>query len=351
MGILSDLLGGIAKDLYGGLPQEVKGIYTDELTQLTSPDITFQPFTVTGPTGAQTGVTRDPITGQLGMQYTLDPTELALQDDLLAQSQAMLTGAVGDRATREQDIYDTIRATQLGEEERQRLALEERLASQGRLGVQTAMFGGTPEQLALAQAQEEAQARASLAAIEQARAEQMQQAGLSEQFLQQAYTPQAAMLSALSPALNIASLEDVARRQQGEFDYQTQLANLQGAVGQSQGLADLYAGMFAGAGGLLSGLTAAVPGTLDAVANIKNAFFPSSIPSSSDINLKDNIKRVGKLPNGLSTYTWNWTEEAKEIVGNQPSYGVIAQEVQQVLPEAVIRQSNGYLAVDYSKIL
>jgi hypothetical protein len=182
---------------------------------------------------------------------------LALQDDLLKQSQAMLTGAVGDRATREQDIYNTIRATQLDEEERQRLALEERLANQGRLGVQTAMFGGTPEQLALAQAQEEAQARASLAAIEQARAEQMQQAGLSQQFLQQAYVPQAAMLSALSPALNIASLEDVARRQQGEFDYQAALANLQGAVGQSQGLADLYAGMFTGAGGLLGGITSA----------------------------------------------------------------------------------------------
>lgn len=257
MGILADLLGSIAEDLYDEIPKEVKSIYTDELTQLTAPDITFQPFTVTGPTGAQTGVTRDPITGQLGMQYTLDPTELALQDDLLTQSQAMLTSAVGDRATREQDIYDTIRATQLGEEERQRLALEERLASQGRLGVQTAMFGGTPEQLALAQAQEEAQARASLAAIEQARAEQMQQAGLSQQFLQQAYTPQAAMLSALSPALNIASLEDVARRQQGEFDYQAALANLQGSVGQAQGLADLYAGMFTGAGGLLGGVTSA----------------------------------------------------------------------------------------------
>ena len=271
MGILADLLGDIAEDLYDEIPSEVKSIYTDELTQLTAPDITFQPFTVTGPTGAQTGVTRDPVTGQLSTQLTLDPTELALQDDLLAQSQSMLTESVGDRAAREQDIYDAIRATQLGEEENQRLALEERLFNQGRLGVQTAMFGGTPEQLALARAQEEAQARASLAAIEQARAEQMQQAGLSQQFLQQAYTPQAAMLSALSPALNIASLEDVARRQQGEFDYQTALANLQGAVGQSQGLADLYAGMFTGAGGLLGGLTAAVPGTLDAIASITEA--------------------------------------------------------------------------------
>lgn len=339
MGILSDLLGSIADDLYDEIPEEVKNIYTEELTQLTAPDITFQPFTVTGPTGAQTGITRDETTGQLTTQYTLDPTELALQDDLLKQSQAMLTGAVGDRATREQDIYNTIRATQLDEEESQRLALEERLFNQGRLGVQTAMFGGTPEQLALARAQEEAQARASLAAIEQARAEQMQQAGLSQQFLQQAYVPQSAMLSALSPALNIASLEDVARRQQGEFDYQAALANLQGSVGQAQGLADLYAGMFTGAGGLLGGVTSAGTDIITALIN------------KSDIALKTNIKPVGKLPNGLSLYTWDWTEEAQEIVGNQPSYGVIAQEVQQVIPEAVIKQNDGYLAVDYSKIL
>lgn len=95
----------------------------------------------------------------------------------------------------------------------------------------------------------------------------MQQAGLSQQFLQQAYTPQSAMLSALSPALNIASLEDVARRQQGEFDYQTALANLQGSVGQAQGLADLYSGMFTGAGGLLGGITGGATDIITALIN------------------------------------------------------------------------------------
>jgi hypothetical protein len=40
--------------------------------------------------------------------------------------------------------------------ERDRLALEQRMAAQGRLGVATAAYGGTPEQLALAKAQQEA---------------------------------------------------------------------------------------------------------------------------------------------------------------------------------------------------
>jgi hypothetical protein len=88
-----------------------------------------------------------------------------------------------DPAAREQEVYDRIRATQVGEEERQRLALEERLASQGRLGVQTAMFGGTPEQLALAKAQESAQNQASLMAMQQAQQERLQQAALAEQLL------------------------------------------------------------------------------------------------------------------------------------------------------------------------
>ena len=84
----------------------------------------------------------------------------------------LLTG-VGDR---EQQIFERIRASQTPEEQRQRLALEERLAAQGRLGTSSAAYGGaTPEQLAMETAQAEARNRASLAAMEQARAEQQQQ--------------------------------------------------------------------------------------------------------------------------------------------------------------------------------
>tara|TARA_S200000501_G_scaffold205615_2_gene193338 strand:+ start:2692 stop:4134 length:1443 start_codon:yes stop_codon:yes gene_type:complete len=83
---------------------------------------------------------------------------------------------------REQEIFGRIRAMQTPEEKRQRLALEERLFNQGRLGVRTAMFGGTPEQLALAKAQEEAQDRAALAAMQQAQQEQRQQAAIGAQF-------------------------------------------------------------------------------------------------------------------------------------------------------------------------
>ena len=113
-------------------------------------------------------------------------------------------------ADREAEVFERIRATQRPEEERRRLELEQRLAAQGRLGVRTAQYGGTPEQLALAKAQEEAEDKASLAAIQQAQSERQQalgeaqalggmfsaQAGLSSQLQSQAQQ-RAAQLSQL----------------------------------------------------------------------------------------------------------------------------------------------------------
>ena len=115
------------------------------------------------------------------MPFGLSQQEAAAQQAFGLGGQFM--GQAGmPMGAREQAVYDRIRATQLGEEERQRLALEERLFAQGRGGVQTSMFGGTPEQLALAKAQESAQNQAALMAMQQAQAEQAQQAALGAQY-------------------------------------------------------------------------------------------------------------------------------------------------------------------------
>lgn len=71
---------------------------------------------------------------------------------------------------------------------------------------------------------------------------------------------------------------------------------------------------------------------------------------TSDRNLKTNIRKVGELASGLNTYFWDWTEEAKQFVGNQNTFGVIAQEAQLLFPEAVMMHPDGYLQVDYSRI-
>ena len=133
-------------------------------------------------TGAATALTRGQT--QLGQ----DPYGI-LNQQLLAQGAAdlggMFMGQAGlPMAGRETDVYNRMRAMQAPEEQRQQLALEERLYNQGRMGVQTNMYGGTPEQFALSKAQAEAQNQASLMAITQAQAEQQQQAGLGSQFAQ-----------------------------------------------------------------------------------------------------------------------------------------------------------------------
>ena len=128
--------------------------------------------------------------GQLGQQAlglgsqglaTQAPSDVEALRQQYGQLASQAAGDVlGSTAGRESDVYERIRATQRPEEQRQRLQLEERLANQGRLGVRTNMFGGTPEQAALSQAQEEAQNRASLAAIQQAQSEQQQALGTAQ---------------------------------------------------------------------------------------------------------------------------------------------------------------------------
>ena len=76
----------------------------------------------------------------------------------------------------------------------------------------------------------------------------------------------------------------------------------------------------------------------------------------SDARFKRNIET---LPNALDAvgklrgvrYEWN-TEEFKDRefpAGKQ--VGLIAQEVREVVPQAVIEQSDGYLAVDYARLV
>jgi hypothetical protein len=71
----------------------------------------------------------------------------------------------------------------------------------------------------------------------------------------------------------------------------------------------------------------------------------------SDIRTKENIKQVGVLPNGLSVYEYEYKDEFKGITGSGKHYGVMAQEVEKVIPEAVGIHWTGYKSVDYSKVI
>ena len=64
----------------------------------------------------------------------------------------------------------------------------------------------------------------------------------------------------------------------------------------------------------------------------------------SDLALKQDVTLLGYLANGLGYYRFSY-------LGGQKAYvGVIAQEVQAVMPEAVTRGRDGYLRVHYEKL-
>jgi len=64
----------------------------------------------------------------------------------------------------------------------------------------------------------------------------------------------------------------------------------------------------------------------------------------SDIMLKHDIVFLGRLDDGLGFYRFSYNGTAKAYVG------VIAQEVQQVMPQAVARGRDGYLTVNYERL-
>ena len=71
----------------------------------------------------------------------------------------------------------------------------------------------------------------------------------------------------------------------------------------------------------------------------------------SDTELKKNIEKKGELEPGVGWYTWDWNDKAKEIgIDAEPTEGVLAQEVLEIKPDAVMVK-DGYYAVDYGKIL
>lgn len=64
----------------------------------------------------------------------------------------------------------------------------------------------------------------------------------------------------------------------------------------------------------------------------------------SDIALKQDVVLLGHLANGLGYYRFSYLGSSKTYVG------VIAQEVQGLVPEAVSRGRDGYLRVYYEKL-
>ena len=74
----------------------------------------------------------------------------------------------------------------------------------------------------------------------------------------------------------------------------------------------------------------------------------AAIGKYSDIRLKKNIKKIGELRDGINIYSYNYIDY-KDLPKDK-QIGVMAQEVEKVIPEAVMTMADGYKAVNYALI-
>jgi len=243
----------------GDIGERAYGEFTgpDGLAERIGGMLEFQPYTVTTATGGRFGMTQDPVTGEMQYGIQMSPEEQEFQRRRFEQSGMFFDQAAVPVAEREQQVFDRMMTAMSPSQERERLALEQRLAAQGRLGTQTAAFGGTPEALTLAKAQEEARNQAILQAMEFAGTEQQRQAQLGTGMLGASYVPQAQLLSAITPGMTAAEQRRAALTDQAKSYGETYAAGLNALLSAGLGQANIAGGFGSslaqgGLGGLFS---------------------------------------------------------------------------------------------------
>jgi len=101
----------------------------------------------------------------------------------------------------------------------------------------------------------------------------------------------------------------------------------QAALGQYSANQAANQGMFGGLGSIMGGVGAMAQGGMFA----------------SDRRLKKNVQKIGKMC-GLNVYKFDY-------IWDEPSIGFMADEVKEVMPEAVMTHESGYDMVNYNMVL
>lgn len=71
---------------------------------------------------------------------------------------------------------------------------------------------------------------------------------------------------------------------------------------------------------------------------------------SSDRGIKENILEIGTHPLGIGLYFFNYKPEYRDAWGHGRQFGVMADEVEKVMPEAVSVHPDGYKMVNYAML-
>lgn len=122
-----------------------------------------------------------------------------------------------------------------------------------------------------------------------------------------------------------------------------------GTAGAQGGLiTDAAAAEAAGIVGAASAKQQGAAGLFGGLATLGGAALLAPAGTFSDERLKTNIKKID-TEKGHNIYSWSWNELANSMGMFGDSFGVLAQEVMGIKPEAVASE-DGYLKVNYSMI-
>ena len=151
------------------------------------------------------------------------------QAGMLGASNQAMQNAMGDRAGREQSVYNRAMAMQQPGLDASRASQQAREFAQGRGGIRGSQFGGTAEDAAMARAQAQAQNAAAFQAMGQAEQEMMNQAGMANQFGQMGQSA-AGLQGQLGNTMGQLGYQQAQLGQAGA-GLMSQIANQQGSMG------------------------------------------------------------------------------------------------------------------------
>lgn len=180
----------------------------------------FVPFSVTSSLGGAD------VDAQGGFGLNLSEEQQAMQDRLFGMAGGFMDELGGNPLERQKALYEQLRAIQSPEEQRQRQALEERLLGQGRLGVMTDRYGGTPEQFAQSLAQEQARNEAFYNAYGQSQADRQQAFGLASGLMGLGYMPQQELTKLIQTATPLAGFAQSGRETGAGLNVKSMLQTL-----------------------------------------------------------------------------------------------------------------------------
>ena len=212
----------------------------------------FEPYTVTS--NLATGATTD----EGGLNLSLSAEEQQRQTERFRQAESIYGALTNDPRRAGSEYYENIRAAQRPEEERNRLGMQQGLFSSGRGGIQSAMYGGTPEQFAFEKARAEAQLGAGARSRELALAERDQQLKAAGLLTDQAYQGQREAIDLFGAAATPAQLAATGDRTGATLAAQLEQSGMEGML-QGEELANFLeraaiSGMMPAASGIADGM-------------------------------------------------------------------------------------------------